>query len=122
VVVVVGGISVVDVVVVIGIPVVVVVVVGTPVVVVVVTTGSEPTGISIKLEHTPMEIALTIVVPSGTPADENPDNNWLLVMFISKGLVYPSTSEYNLKGPASAPITVKCIYSVIIQSYLYYLY
>jgi len=90
---------------------VVVVVVGAAVVVVVVVFSKE---IFKALEHKALTLlTFTIVVPSGTKAEEYPANKLALLTPLSKADVYPSKSEYKSKGPESYPAVVNVINTVI---------
>jgi hypothetical protein len=126
VVVVTGGNNVVVVVVTGGIPVVVVVVIGAIVVVVVVVVGTGVVvvvvvyvviGMSRTELQSLVDVTRTSVVPSGITFDPYPSNNSSLVTSDSNAELYPSTSEYRLKGPSLIPMFVIVIFPVILLYY-----
>jgi hypothetical protein len=64
-----------------------------------------PIGIRSKFVHTPVDCTFIIVAASGT-VTLYPASNEALDTPIATGTLYPSASEYMLKGPVSAPATV----------------
>jgi hypothetical protein len=84
------------------------------VVVVVVVQGTM--GISIKFVHRGglSDITLIMVVPLGTSVLVYPAKRDALATPVSKAPVYPSTSEYRLKGPVSDPATVSVIVTIMV--------
>jgi len=70
--------------------------------------------ISILFEQSPVDCTLTIVVKLGTKAEEYPAKRAALLTPVSNAEIYPSVSEYRLKGPESIPATVNVISTVIL--------
>lgn len=77
------------------------------------------TGKSAKFEHSPIDITLTTDVKSGARADEYPSSKAVFETPVSNADENPSTSEYRLKGPVSAPAVVNVINTVISYFILY---
>jgi hypothetical protein len=75
--------------------------------------------ISILFEQSPIDCTLTIVVKSGTEADEYPARRAALLTPVANAETYPLMFEYRLKGPASAPAVVNVINTVILFGYLF---
>jgi hypothetical protein len=86
----------------------------------VVVVGVKPTVISIEFVHTPTEVTLIIVVPSGTADVVYPACKADADTFVSNGGVYPPTFEERLKGPASPPIGNTNVINVVMLFYYYY--
>jgi hypothetical protein len=65
---------------------------------------------SVKLSHIELsQCNLMIVAPSGTTTDVYPASRVAFATLFSKGVIYPSTSEYKSNGPVSLPPAVKVI-------------
>jgi len=59
-----------------------------------------------------LDATLTIVVPSGTRILVYPAKRATLLTPVSNADIYPSRSEYRLKGPVSDPAVVKVIVTI----------
>jgi hypothetical protein len=69
-------------------------------------------GSVIEFVHNPFETTFINVAALGTAYDVYPAVNAAFEIFISKGDVYPSASEYRSKGPVSVPAIVSVINTV----------
>jgi hypothetical protein len=78
-------------------------------VVVVVVTLLPVIGSDIEFVQSPFDLNCTIVAALGTDVERYPANNNAFEIFISKGTLYPSASEYKSKGPVSDPAIVNVI-------------
>lgn len=82
----------------------------------VVVVHSPLTVMSMKFVHKSLaDITLTIVVPSGTKELVYPTKRAALLTPVSKADIYPSTSEYRLKGPVSAPAVVSVMVTIMVM-------